>query len=362
MKTADKKAQKNTVEIKEKTTENLPLKSIKKVAKKAIEKPAEKMPEKSNKTTAENKLKSVGKDGEELFGKIKVKITNRSKIYWPDENITKGDMIDYYQKMADYILPYLKDRPESLKRNPNGINGFGFFHKDAGAEAPEFVKSMPIFSESTDKDVDYIICNDRATLAYLNNLGCIELNPWNSTTKKLDNPDYMIIDIDPSDKNTFEQVIETALAYKQLLDKAKATAFCKTSGSTGLHIFVPMGKKYPYEKVKDFAHLLSAMVMDMLPGFTTLERNLQKRGNKKIYLDYLQNRRGQTLACAYSLRPKKGATVSTPLLWEEVQSGLKLSDFHINNTYERVKKMGDIFAGVLGQGVDIKQCLRNLEM
>ena len=295
-----------------------------------------------------------------LIGKTKVKITNRSKIYFPDDKITKGDVVDYYQKMAAYILPYLKDRPESLKRNPGGIMDAGFFHKDAGDNAPTFVKSVPLFSESANKDIDYIICNDKATLAYLNNLGCIEINPWNSTTKKLDNPDYLIIDIDPSDKNNFEQVIETANAFKKVLDKANAECFCKTSGSTGLHIFVPMGKKYLYEQVKDFAHLLCTLVHELLPGFTSLERNLARRGNKNIYLDYLQNRRGQTLACAYSLRPKKGATVSAPLHWKEVKKGLHPSQFTIHNILARVKKEGDLFKGVLSKGVDLKKCLEKL--
>ena len=269
-------------------------------------------------------------------------------------------VVDYYQQMSEYILPYLKDRPESLKRNPNGINDNGFFHKDAGDDAPSYIKSFKVFSESANKDIDYILCNDKATLAYLNNLGCIEINPWNSTTKSLDKPDYMIIDIDPSDNNDFEQVITTAIAFKKLLDKAGATCFCKTSGATGLHIYVPMGKKYLYENVKDFAHSLCMMVNEELPEFTSLERNLAKRGKDHIYLDYLQNRRGQTIACAYSLRPKIGGTISTPLLWDEVKPGLHPSQFNIKTIPDRIKKLGDIFKDVLGAGVDIKKCIEKL--
>lgn len=294
------------------------------------------------------------------FGKIKVITTNLNKIYFPDEAITKGMVIDYYQQIADYILPYLKDRPQSLKRNPNGILDKGFFHKDAGDEAPEWVKSIEIYSESAKKEIDYIICNDPQTLAYLNNLGCIELNPWNSRIKSLDKPDYLIIDIDPSEKNNFEQVIETALAFKAILDKAGADSYCKTSGATGLHIFLPMGKKYLYEQVKDFAHFLCMIVNEQLPKFTSLERNLQKRGNNKIYLDYLQNRRGQTIASAYSLRPHPGATVSMPLLWKEVKSGLTPAAYTIHTALPRIKKMGDIFSGVMGKGIDIKKCLEKL--
>jgi bifunctional non-homologous end joining protein LigD len=299
--------------------------------------------------------------GELLIGKIKVKITNRDKLYWPKEGITKGMMIDYYQTMAEYMLPHLKDRPESLKRNPNGILDKGFYHKDAGEDAPAFVKSIPLYSDSSKKDIDYIICNDKATLAYLNNLGCIELNPWNSTTKALDKPDYMIIDIDPSPKNNFEQVIEAALAFKAVLDKAGADSFCKTSGATGLHIYVPMGRKYLYEQVRSFAEIICKMVHEQLPRYTSVERNLKKRGNR-IYLDYLQNSRGQTIAAAYSLRPHPGATVSTPLLWKEVKPGLHPSSFTIKNVPARVKKMKDIFKPVLGKGVDLKKCLARISV
>ncbi|MEJ7674557.1 MAG: non-homologous end-joining DNA ligase [Chitinophagaceae bacterium] len=241
--------------------------------------------------------------------------------------MTKGDVINYYIEMADYILPYLKGRPESLLRNPNGINAKGFFHKDAGEEAPSFVKSKKLFSESANKDIDYIICNNQPTLTYLNNLGCIEINPWHSTLKSLDHPDYLIIDIDPSNENTFEQVIEAAKVVKQILDQAGAQSYCKTSGSTGLHIYVPTAKKYSYEQVKDFAYLICMLASEQLPEFTTLERNLQKRGHKHIYMDYLQNRKGQTISSVYSLRPKPGATVSTPLLWKEVKSGLTPQEF-----------------------------------
>ena len=293
-------------------------------------------------------------------GKIKVPISNPDKIYFPDDKITKKKVVEYYQSIAEYILPFLKDRPQSLKRNPNGIADTGFFHKDAGEGAPEFVKSFPVYSESSDKEIDYIICNDKATLAYLNNLGCIEINPWHSTTKKPDNPDYMIFDIDPSDKNTFDQVIETALAFKKILDKAGAESFCKTSGSTGLHIYVPMKKKYGYEEVKNFAHIISVMVCEVLPDFTTLERNLIKRGNNKIYLDFLQNRKSQTISSVYSLRPKKGATVSMPLKWEEVKKELTPGQFTIWNAAKRIKELPDLFPGVLGPATDISRCLKKL--
>ena len=303
------------------------------------------------------------KDGEErvyTFGRNKVTVTHPDKIYFPEENITKGEVADYYISMADYILPHLKGRPESLLRNPNGIHAKGFFHKDAAENVPSYVNKVIVHSESNDKEIDYIVCDNLATLVYMNNLGCIEINPWPATVKNLENPDYMIIDIDPSEKNTFDQVIKVAQTVKVILDKAGADCFCKTSGATGLHVYVPTGKKYTFEQVKDFALIVCTMVQEQLKDITTLERSLSKRSNKKIYMDYLQNRRGQTLASVYSLRPKVGATVSTPLLWEEVKKGLSPKQFTIHNIKERVEKMGDIFKDVLGKGIDMNKCLKNL--
>jgi bifunctional non-homologous end joining protein LigD len=318
-------------------------------------------------TTNKSSLKSStkqDKDGPDktyTFGKTKVTVSNVDKIYFPEDKITKGDVVNYYISMAEYILPYLKGRPESLLRNPNGIHASGFFHKDAAEKAPSFVMSQKVHSESNDKEIDYIVCNNLATLVYMNNLGCIEINPWHSTIKNLENPDYLMIDIDPSDKNTFDQVVEVAIVVKKIFDKAGAVSYCKTSGASGLHVYVPTAKKYTFEQVKDFAYLVCMMVNEDLKDFTTLERNLRKRGNKHIYLDYLQNRRGQTIASVYSLRPKPGATVSTPLEWKEVKKGLSPQQFTIHNIAARVKKKGDLFKGVLGKGINLLKCIEQLE-
>lgn len=332
-----------------------------KPVKKVVQKKFTAAKEKAGKV--DSKKKSDPKEQSELFifGRDKIKATHLNKVYFPEDGVTKGDVINYYISMADYILPYLKGRPESLLRNPNGIHQKGFFHKDAGANAPKFVGRQVVFSESNSKDIDYIICDNKATLTYMNNLGCIEINPWHSTVKDLDKPDYLIIDIDPSDKNTFQQVIEAANVIKQVLDKAGAQGFCKTSGASGMHIYVPTAKKYTYEQVKDFTYLICTIANEQMKDFTTLERNLKKRGNKHIYLDYLQNRKGQTISSVYSLRPKTGATVSTPLLWKEVKTGLSPQLFTIHNIEERVKKIGDIFKPVLGKGIDLKKCIKNLE-
>ncbi|MGJ7032501.1 DNA ligase D [Niabella hirudinis] len=290
-----------------------------------------------------------------------VKLTNPQKIYWPAEGYTKGDLADYYNRIAPYILPYLKNRPESLNRFPDGIMGESFYQKNAGSIVPAWFPTTPVFSESNQKEIDYVVCNSRASLLYLANLGCIELNPWNSTTQKPDAPTYLIMDIDPSEKNSFEQVVEAALTVKRVLDDCGAVSFCKTSGATGLHVYIPMGNKYSYEQVKDFAHLVALQVVHALPETTTLERSLKKRGNKKIYIDHLQNRRGQTVACAYSVRPRPGATVSTPLNWKEVKPGLDPRRFTIKTIHKRLAQQGDLFKPVLGKGINMLQCIKKLE-
>jgi len=293
------------------------------------------------------------------IGKHVVSITNRQKIYWPGEGFTKGDLIDYYDKMADYILPYLKGRCLSLKRNPNGINDKGFYHKDAGENAPSYVDVHKVKSESNGKIIDYIVCNNKATLLYVANLGCIEINPWNSTTKKIGNPTWMVIDIDPSDKNKFTEVVDTALAVRKVLDNGGVSSYCKTSGASGLHVYVPLKNKYEYATVRDFAHIIASHVQEQLPGITTLERSLSKRG-PKIYIDYLQNSAGQTLASVYSVRPVPGASVSTPLEWKEVNHQLSPKQFTMQNIFQRLKKKGDLFQPVLNESNSIDKALKAL--
>ncbi|WP_027377854.1 DNA ligase D [Kaistella palustris] len=308
------------------------------------------------------KKASVNRETDQLakFGKQEVKLTNQNKIYYPNDGVTKGDMIEYYQQISTYILPHIKNRPQSMNRFPNGITGMSFYQKDASDNTPEWVQIEKVHSDSGDKFIDYIICNDKATMAYMNNLGCIEFNVWTSQIQNIDKPDYLVLDLDPSEKNSFEDVIETALVAKKIMDLGKVKGYCKTSGSSGIHIYIPMGGKYTFEQVKDFAHILMQFVQKELPDTTTLERALQKRDKNKIYLDYLQNRRGQTLASVYSLRPKNGATVSMPLEWSEVKSGLKPTDFNIENALERVKKNGDLFKPVLGKGIDMLKALELL--
>lgn len=301
------------------------------------------------------------KEKDITLNKHKVKLTNQYKIYFPKDRITKAEVIEYYQSVAHYILPHLKNRPLSLHRFPNGIDGQSFYQKDANDHIPDWIKTTEVYSESNDKYIDYIYCNDKATMAYLNNLGCIDFNPWTSSLPDLAHPDFLVLDLDPSKKNTFDDVIETALQMNEILHSIKIKGYCKTSGSTGIHVYIPMDGKYDFDQVKNFAHILMKQLNEKLPKITTLERSLQKRDDKKIYLDYLQNRTGQTLASAYSLRPKEGASVSMPLEWDELKPGLKPTDFTIYNALERITKKGDLFKPVLGKGIDMMKTLEYLQ-
>lgn len=287
-----------------------------------------------------------------------LKFTNLSKVYWPKENYTKRDMLNYYYQAAPYILPYLKDRPQSLNRFPNGITGESFYFKNVTAHSPSWIKMEP-YTTSTGEKKNFLVPEDEAAVLYMANLGAIEMNPWNSTIHKEDYPDWCLIDLDPSEKNSFDQVIETALITKEVLDGMGVKGYIKTSGSTGIHIYIPLGAKYDYDQCQLFGKMIATQVHHMLPAFTSIERIIKNRKGK-LYIDYLQNRPKATLAAPYSLRPKPGATVSMPIHWEECKKGLKMKNFTIANAIERIKREGDIFKPVLGKGIDLNKILKKV--
>lgn len=283
-------------------------------------------------------------------------LTHLDKPYWEEENILKRDLINYYQTIAPFILPHLKDRPESLKRFPHGSRGESFFQKNLETH-PDWVKTVPI--EHTNKTVHYLIINDLKTLLYAVNLGCIEMHPWFSRTKTLHFPDFIILDLDPEEID-FDAVIQTALLIHEILEKIKIPHFCKTSGARGIHIAIPLSAHTPYEKSKEFAHLLAIYANKQLPLITSLERSPKKRQHK-VYIDYLQNNFGQTLASVYSVRAKPGAPVSTPLEWNELKKGIKPTDYTLFTTPKRLKLKGDLFKPVLGRGINLSRALKNLQ-
>ncbi|HEX8547799.1 MAG TPA: DNA ligase D [Cytophagaceae bacterium] len=288
-----------------------------------------------------------------------MKFGNLSKIFWPNDNVSKRDMLNYYYQVVPYMLPYLKDRPQTLNRFPNGIEGISFYQKDVKGKAPDWIETYKYYSDADEREKEFLVCTNEASLLYIASLGCIEMNPWNSRTQHPDNPDWCIIDLDP-DKNTFEQVIKTAQVTKEVLDEIGVPSFPKTSGSTGIHIYIPLGAKYTYEDSKEFGRAIATIIQSRLPEFTSIERLTANRKGK-IYIDFLQNRPQATVAGPYSLRPKPGATVSMPLHWDEVKIGLQMKDFTIKNSLSRIKEQGDLFKGVLGKGIDMKKALVKIE-
>ncbi|HLN18554.1 MAG TPA: non-homologous end-joining DNA ligase [Patescibacteria group bacterium] len=291
--------------------------------------------------------------------KKELKFTNLEKIYWPEEKYTKGDMVSYYEKIATYILPHIKGRPQSLNRFPNGISGESFFQKDMKDLPPQWAKTKKIHSDSGDKDINFIIADNKETLLYLANLGCIEINVWNSRLGSLDRPDFMVLDLDPENIE-FNQVIEVAKVGKTILDKIGAVAYIKTSGSRGMHIYIPIGAKYSYEQAQQLAKLIAIAINKKIPAITSLIRS-PKRRQKKVYLDYLQNGKGKTMAAPYSLRPKPGAPVSTPLEWKELRIRLDPRDFNIKNIFSRLEKKGDVWKKILKSKNNIEPLLSKLE-
>ncbi|RYE16540.1 MAG: DNA ligase D, partial [Sphingobacteriales bacterium] len=230
-----------------------------------------------------------------------LKFANLNKVYWPENKVTKRDMLNYYYQVAPYILPYLKDRPQSLNRFPNGIKGFSFYQKNVKDKAPDWLKTFP-YTTSDGEHKEFLLGTDEYSLLWMASLGSIEMNPWFSRAQSPDNPDYCVIDLDP-DKNTFEQVIQAALVTKEVLDSLDVPSYIKTSGSTGMHLYIPLNAKYTYDQSQLFARLLVNIVHEQIPEYTSVERMIAKREGK-MYLDFLQNRPGATLACPYSLRPK----------------------------------------------------------
>lgn len=282
--------------------------------------------------------------------------TNLNKIYWPKEKITKRQMLNYYYSVMPFIFPYMKDRPQSLNRHPNGIDKPGFYQKNVEGKVPSWIQTYPYTSESEGEKKEFLVCGDEATLMYIASLGCIEMNPWHSRVASAEFPDWCIIDLDP-DTNPYDQVVEAALAVKDVLDQLQVPVYPKTSGATGMHLYIPFGAKYTYDQSRLFAQMIVEWVHRKIPSFTSLERSPAKRKGK-IYLDFLQNRTIQTIAAPYSIRPRPGATVSTPLFWDEVKKGLSPDVFTIFTIHDRLKEVGDIFQPVLsGEGIDLEKVL-----
>jgi bifunctional non-homologous end joining protein LigD len=273
-----------------------------------------------------------------------LKLTNLDKIIWP-EGLTKAHLIKYYREIAPVILPHLYNRPLVMKRYPHGLDSEPFYQKECPAYAPDWIIRHPV--EHTEKVINYIICNNLATLIWLANQGAIEMHPWLARIENIECPDIAVIDLDPSAGATFNDVLEIALLVKEALARLNLQSYPKTSGASGLHIFIPIKPVYSYQTVTKAMQYVAELIVKINPQKATVERKVSQRKGK-VYLDYLQNGRGKTMAFQYSLRPLPGAPVSTPLYWDEIREfRIAPESFSIHNIFSRIKKTGDIYSEVL---------------
>lgn len=275
------------------------------------------------------------------FGREHVSLTSLDRVYWPDEKLTKFDLLCFYLKVADYILPHLKDRPAILQRWPRGINAPMFFQQDLES-APEFIKTKRLTNQEG-RELDYAVFSTIASVLHFVNLGNIEQHPWHSTVKHLDKPDWIAIDLDPKSA-PWENVLQVALLVKEVADEIGLEVFPKTSGSSGIHIYVPLKPANEYEQVAEFAKLFAGEVARRGPKIATVERTIAKRKSTQVYVDWMQNARGKSLASVLTARAKPKATVSMPLTWKQISQGVKITDFTITNVPEILKKKGDAWA------------------
>ncbi len=284
-------------------------------------------------------------------GKERVSVTSLDRVYWPDEKLTKFDLLCFYLKVADLIMPYLKDRPAILQRWPRGINAPMFFQQDLDS-APDFIKTVRLTNQEG-RELDYGVYTTVGSLLHFVNLGTIEQHPWHSTTKRLDKPDWIAIDLDPK-KAPWENVLQVALKVKEVADEIGLDVFPKTSGSSGLHIYVPLKATNEYERVAEFARMFATEVAQRAPKIATVERTLSKRGASQVYVDWMQNARGKSLAAIFTARARPKATVSMPLTWKQIAQGVQITDFTITNVPALLKKKADPWKGFF----DARQSLK----
>jgi len=306
------------------------------------------------------KQKDLKGDRRVKIGKYAVSLTSLDRVYWPDEGYTKADLLRYYAKVAPYILPYLKDRPLIMKRYPTGIRGISFHQHDVD-DVPEFVDTIELEAEDEigKHMVDYVVCDNLETHLYVANLGAIERHPWHSTVKKLYNPTWFVFDLDPGEKVEFETICDVAISARNTIADLGLDSYAKTSGSRGIHVYVPIKAEYSYEQVADLAAAIAKMVANENPKSATVERGKAKRKKDQIYVDFLQNSYGKSVVAPYSVRPKKGATVSAPLDWKEVEKKkIKIADFTIKNMLARIKRKGDIFKPVLTKRQSLNEAFK----
>jgi bifunctional non-homologous end joining protein LigD len=290
----------------------------------------------------------------------RLKFTHLNKVFFPAEGYTKRDLLNFYDAVADLLLPYLKDRPLSLKRYPDGITGEYFFQKDTHDRVPSWMRVEPIYSEHKKAPTRWVVAEDRSSLLYLTNLGCIDQNPWMSRVGSLENPDFMLIDLDPQGCE-FDRIIEAAQLIRRKLDLVGLEGYPKTTGGDGMHIYVPLEPVYTYAQVRSFAEIIARMAATERPDMFTTPRPVARREQGKVYFDYLQIGESKTIAAPYVVRAYPGAPVATPLAWREVAPGLLPSQFHMGNAMDRFARAGDLFEGVRTKLQRLEPAMEKLE-
>jgi len=287
-------------------------------------------------------------------GERQVRLTNLKKILWPD-GYTKGDLIGYYEAVAPLLLPYLRDRPLVLTRYPDGIQGKSFFQKDAPVYVPDWVRTETVHSGDGERDIRYFVGDDLESLRYVANMATVPLHVWSARIATLETPDWLVLDLDPKEA-PFTHVVQVARALKTILDEIELPSYVKTSGATGLHVLIPMGRRYTHEETRTFARLLAILTVEAVPEISTVTRSIRGRDGK-VYVDFGQNGRGNTIVAPYSVRALPGAPASCPLRWDEVTARLVPAQFTIKTIPKRFESMADEMIEVLGEGVDVAEAI-----
>jgi bifunctional non-homologous end joining protein LigD len=292
-----------------------------------------------------------------------LKLSNLDKPFWPEEGITKGDLLSYYRRAAPALIPHLKDRPFTMKRYPDGWQGKFFFQKDAPRGMPDWIPTASIVVSTRDKPrqkrrIEAPLVNDELALLWMVNMGCIDLNAWYSRIDKPNRPDWVLFDLDPSPDVGFPETVQVALLVKQALDTLELESFVKTSGSEGIHILVPIARRHTYADTREFSAIIAGALARTHFGLVTTEWSKAKR--RGVLIDSNQNGEGKTIASVYSVRPKEGAPVSTPLRWDEVNEDLDPAAFTMETVLARIEKHGDLFAGVLQNKQSLSAALKTL--
>jgi bifunctional non-homologous end joining protein LigD len=304
---------------------------------------------------------TVAKKGSPPAIATRVELTNQDKVFWPEDGFTKGDLIRFYDRIAPFLIPHLLDRPLVFDRYPNGIHGEHFYQKDAHDYTPDWIRTQELWSSDTNRYIRYFVGADRDQLLYIANMGAIFQNPWSSRVQFIEYPDYVIFDLDPMDA-PYADVQQVAIVLKGILDELHLRAYPKTSGASGIHVYLPiLEKRFTYEDVRVFAEAVARVVVQQLPEIATVERVVRKRKTGSVYVDYLQNVKGKTVASVYSPRAVPGACVSTPLKWAEFNKPLNARDYTIVTVFDRLKKYGDLFEPVLTDRQDISGFLKALK-